>query len=294
LPSSGGWGEPPPGDPVLEPGDSPDHPLAPWFAHFRERRREHHAAAAPGPPRRSAVLTIAQNESVFLPIWLRYYSRFFGPEDIHVLDHGSTDGSTDAGGFVRIPVSHPTFDNEWMVATVEEHQRRLLESYDVVLVVDTDEIVAPNPGHGTLADYLARFSEEWVNCLGYELVHKPDEEPPFRPELPVLRQRGYWFHNVVYDKPAIATVPLSWRPGFHRRADYGFNLDPDLRLIHLHRMDYEICKARHRRWTERTWNPRDVAEGWGVHNRVVEDEEFDRWFRDVDAERIPETWLDLV
>ena len=207
MPSSGGWGEPPPGDPVLEPGDSPDHPLAPWFAHFRERHREHRAAAAPGPPRSSAVLTIAQNESVFLPIWLGYYSRFFEPEDIHVLDHGSTDGSTEAGGFVRIPVSHPTFDNEWMVATVEEHQRLLLERYDVVLVVDTDEIVAPNPGHGTLADYLAAFSEEWVNCLGYELVHMPEEEPPFRPELPVLRQRGYWFHNVVYDKPAVATVP---------------------------------------------------------------------------------------
>ena len=294
MPSSGGWGEPPPGEPVLEPGDSPDHALAPWFAHFRERHRTHYENARPAGPRRGAVLTIAQNESVFLPIWLRYYSRFFAADDIYVLDHGSTDGSTEVGGFVHIPVSHATFDNTWMVSTVEEHQRRLLERYDVVLVVDVDEIVAPNPAHGTLADYMERFDEEWVNCLGYEVMHVTPEEPPYRPELPVLHQRGHWFFNVVYDKPALATVPLSWRPGFHRRADYEFNLDPDLRLIHLHRMDYEICKARHRRWTERPWNPRDIAEGWGVHNRVVEDEEFDRWFVDVTPEPIPDDWRDLV
>ena len=44
------------------------------------------------------------NEAVFLPIWLRYYSRFFAPDDIYVLDHESTDGSTSGSGFVRIPV----------------------------------------------------------------------------------------------------------------------------------------------------------------------------------------------
>ena len=62
---------------------------------------------------------------------LRYYSRFFAPEDIYVLDHGTTDGSTELGGFVRIPVEHETVDNAWMVETVQSEQRRLLERYDV-------------------------------------------------------------------------------------------------------------------------------------------------------------------
>ena len=59
-------------------------------------------------PMSRAVLTMVYNESVFLPIWLRYYSRFFAPEDIYVLDHQSDDGSTNGGGFVRVPLEHET------------------------------------------------------------------------------------------------------------------------------------------------------------------------------------------
>jgi hypothetical protein len=272
------WPDPPEGPLVIQPYDSPGHPLAPWFEFWRQQRRERHASRKPVAARRSAVLTIVQNESIFFPIWLGYYSRYFGAQDIYVLDHDSTDGSTEGGGFVRIPVSHDSFDNSWMVSTVERHQRELLESYDVVVVVDVDEIVAPAPPLGTLGDYLARFDEEWVNCLGYEVLHQAGSEPPFDPGKPVLEQRSTWFASTAYDKPAIAATPLSWRPGFHGRTDYHFNGDPDLRLIHLHRMDYEICKERHRRWRGVRWNQRDLDEGWGVHNRVTADEEFDRWF----------------
>ena len=278
--------------------------MAAWFAQYRGTRRERYASR-PASVRSldsCAVLTIVQNESIFFPIWLAYYSRFFAASDIYVLDHDTTDGSTAGAGFVRIPVSHDTFDNTWMVSTVERHQRELLERYDVVLVVDVDEIVAPEPTWGTLGEYLARFDEEWVNCLGYEVLHMKDREPPYRPDLPVFHQRGYWYANDLYDKPSIATAPLSWRPGFHGRADYHFNLDPDLRLIHLHRMDFEICKARHRRWTSRPWNARDLEGGWGTHNRVTENSEFDRWFYEDSAvpnieivpEPIPSAWREVV
>jgi hypothetical protein len=297
------WGTPPAGPLQLEPNDSPGHPLAPWFAYWREERRRHYATrpALRAEPKR-AVLTIVQNESVLFPIWLRYYSRFFEPSDIYVLDHESIDGSTDGDGFVRIPVSHPTVDMGWIVSTVEEHQRRLLERYDVVLVVDVDEIVAPEPKLGTLADYLARFDEEWVNCLGYEVLHMRDDEPPLDPARPVLAQRGHWFANGIYDKPAIATVPLRWRPGFHGRTDYQFNPDPNLRLIHLHRVDYEVCRTRHRRWRSKPWNAEDLEARWSVHNRVTEGAEFERWFyKDsvvdgvpIRLEEIPAAWRSVI
>jgi hypothetical protein len=290
--------EMPQGPVILEPQDSEGHPMAPWFADARRIRRERYASRGPRRPGRRAVVTIVHNEPVFLPLWLRYYSRFFKPDDIYVLDNESTDGSTGGGGFVRIPVEHSSVDHTWMVRTIEGLQHELLDRYDMVLVTDVDELVAPVPEWGTLGEYLDRFDEGWVNCLGYEILHMKDSEPPLRLDEPILDQRGSWFPNDAYDKAVLATEPMSWRPGFHGRSDYHFNLDPDLRLIHLHRVDYEICRRRHLTRRDRAWNERDLDQGWAVHNRLAEGEEFDRWFYEdscfsgieIRLEPIPERW----
>jgi hypothetical protein len=290
----------PAGEPVLEAQDSPTHPLGPWFAHARRERRERreHARVERAGPRSRALITMVHNESVFLPIWLRYYSRFFRPEDIYVFDNGTSDRSTERDGFVRIPVEHESVDHLWMVRTIQGLQHELLDRYDMVLVTDVDEIVAPAPEWGTLGEYLDDFDEEWVNCLGYELLHMKDREPPLDLARPVLEQRGWWFFNGAYDKAALATVPMSWRPGFHGREDFHYKLDPDLRLIHLHRMDYAICLQRHRARRRKPWAEHDEREGWAVHNQITDEREFERWFYEdscfegfeVRPEQIPASW----
>lgn len=254
--------------------------------------------------KRAAVLTMVHNEAVFFPLWLRYYSRFFDPADIYVLDHESTDGSTAGEGFVRLPVEHETIDHAWMVSTVEACQHELIERYDVVLATDVDEIVAPDPERGTLGEYIERLDDDFVNCVGYEVLHLREAEGAFRGDRPVLEQRDFWFPNAAYDKPLLATVPMSWGPGFHRRVDGRVNPDRGLRLIHLHRMDYEICLARHRVRGKRAWNQQDVAAGWAYHNRITEDEDFERWFYEdsglehlgihIALEPIPAGWKDVV
>ena len=269
------WGAPPPVE--LEPGDSPGHPLAPWFGTWRRDRRERRSTGRPR-RRRRALITIVHDEAVFLPLWLRYYGRFFDPGDIYVLDHESTDGSTDRPGFVRIPVAHPTVDHTWMVETITDLQHDLLGRYELTVVTDVDEIVAPAPHLGPLGAYLDRFEEEWVNCLGYELLHMRESEPPLDLARPILDQRHWWFFNDGYDKAAVATVPMRWRAGFHGREDFQFRPDPDLRLIHLHRMDYELCRARHVRRSQLPWAELDAREGWAAHNRISEHEAFERWF----------------
>ncbi len=293
------WGDPPPGPVVLEPQDSPDHPMAPWFAHHRARRREHYAARPrPRRHRRRAIITMVHNEPVFLPIWLGYYSRFFRPQDIYVLDNDSNDGSTSREGFVRIPAQRDRVDMMWMLETIQELQHELVQSYDVVLVTDVDEIVVPVPPVGTLGEYLDRFDEEWVNCLGYELLHQRDREPPLDTSKPVMSQRRYWFANGGYDKPAVASTPVEWRPGFHGRADFHYNLDPDLRLVHLHRMDYGLCLQRHRSRQNRRWGDAEEENRWALHNRVTEEAEFARWFSEdscfegleIKLEEIPPAW----
>ena len=109
-----------------------------------------------------------------------------------------------------------------------------------------------------------------MNCHGFELIHMREQEPPIDLGRPVLRQRRFWFRNTLYDKPALATVPMEWEPGFHWTTDHVNNFDPDLFMIHLHRVDYEICLARHRLRRNRRWRKRDVELAWAAHNLLAD------------------------
>ena len=83
---------------------------------------------------------------MFLPIWLRYYTRFFAPNEIYVIDGEpgpSTAASPLEASFVRIAAAHDGLDNLWMVGEVQALQHRLLACCDVVVVCDVDEIIAP-------------------------------------------------------------------------------------------------------------------------------------------------------
>jgi hypothetical protein len=195
-------------------------------------------------------------------------------------------------------------DHTWMVDRVQELQHQLLDDgYDVVLVTDVDEIVTPAPEWGDLGTYIDEFSEWFVNCIGYEILHLADREAAYDPSRPILDQRGYWYAHGAYNKPALATGPMSWLPGFHHRADGQLNYDPYLRLIHLHRLDFEICRARHAIRRGRDWGERDLDESWASYNRIAEGEEFERWFYEdsgfehdgihIVLERIPEGWRGL-
>ena len=188
-----------------------------------------------------------------------------------------------------------------MVETLEDLQHDLLDRYDIVLVRDIDELVVPHPRTGTLGEYLDRFDEDWVNCLGYELLHMRDSEGPFNLSRPILEQRGYWFFNGAYDKAALATHPMDWRPGFHGRSDFHFNLEPDLRLIHLHRMDFDLCLARHRIRSQRLWADRDTNRAGRSTTGSPTTRRSERWFYEdsgfenfeIKPERIPHSWRGL-
>jgi hypothetical protein len=243
---------------------------------------------------------MVHNEAVFFPIWLRYYSRFFGARDIYVLDHGSTDGSTNAGGFVRIPVHRDVVDWAWHRDTIQEQQHRLIAQYDVVVCCDADEIVAPDPHDGTLGDYLDRFDRDFVNCTGYEVLHMNQVEPAIDLTRPILDQRAHWFRSPAYSKPLIARVPMYWHGGFHARVDGQTDIDPRLALMHLHRMDYQTCLVRHHQRRSRPWNQRDLDERWGYQNLITEPAEFAAWFYNdswgcssINVEPIPEHWKGL-
>lgn len=289
---------------IPEVHESTKPPLGQFWVPIKEDRSHRRRLARLGPDKRRAVITIVHNEPVFLPIWLGYYSRYFAPEDIYVLDNDTTDGSTDGDGFVHIPVHHDSVDHTWMVDVVQRKQHELLdEGYDVVLVTDVDEIVTPVPEWGDLGQYMDEFAEWWVNCIGYEILHLADREASYDPRRPILDQRGFWYAHGAYNKPALTTGPMTWSPGFHQRADGKLNYDPFLFLVHLHRLDFEVCRQRHRIRKGRTWGQRDLDESWAAYNRIAEDGDFERWFYQdsgfeddgvhIVVERIPAEWRGL-
>jgi hypothetical protein len=248
-----------------------------------------------------AVLTLVRNERIFLPIWLRYYRQFFSAQDIYVLDHQSTDGATEGDDFMRIPVSRSAFGVGWQRDIVQCYQHELVGRYDVVLCADADEIVAPDPRLGDLGAYIDRFDEDFVTCQGYEVFHDRDHEPSFDPARPVLAQRFTWYANPSYSKPALARVPMLWHGGFHKRVDGRTNNDPHLYLIHLHRMDYDICLARHHDRICFPLEQTDHDQGWGYQNRIIDPTEFSSWFFHdsggpwpLRPQSIPSWWRELV
>ncbi len=238
-----------------------------WFEAWRTRNR------------RRAIFTVVRDEAVFLPIWLRYYSRHFSARDIFIFDHGSTDGSVDAARsrfrFQSSRVDHPVFnDFPWYTGFVQDRQRELLQSYDVVAFAEADEILWHPSGLGR---YLTYFRRDAIRATGWNLWHDRSEEPDLDLGRSILSQRRYWFRNPEYDKPLVARVPLRYEFGFHECAECQ-DTDPDLLLLHLHTMDYQVGLRKH----ERTRAYRDYASesidtGLGVQGRFVADE-YAAWF----------------
>lgn len=220
-------------------------------------------------PKRCAVFTIVKDEATMLPVWLRYYRRWFDDGDIYVLDHDSQDGSTQGLGAVNVVPVHNdlAFDHHWLLAQVKEMQRTLLGlGYQFVLFAEVDEMIVADPAmYSGLDEYITLFKGITVKCLGYEMYqHLKLETDPIDWGRPVFDQRQHWQANPLYCKTLLSSVPLDWTVGFHQAAGAHL-MDPNLQLIHLHYADLRYCLERHAWKRAQKWDPNQG--GLGIHNR---------------------------
>jgi hypothetical protein len=232
--------------------------------------------------RNAAVFTICRNESFFLPLWISYYRQFFSDSDIYVLDHESTDGSTNQMPNRIIVKNTLTQDNDWLIKVTCDFQKKLLESYRNVLFVNVDEFVTAKPN---LKKFIFKNNEKFVRCTGFEVIHM-ENELPYDKNKKVLEQRSFWYKNSVYNKPLLGQSSIEWTGGWHNAKNTSVFPNPEIILIHLHRMDFSMCLARHKKTSEEPIFKPDLEDKkWGWHHFVHENEDFAKWFYCIDASK---------
>lgn len=231
-----------------------------------------------------AVFTIVKNEADFLPIWYNYYSKEFEENDIFILDHQSVDGSTKFYKNVKLVKNEFTQDNNWLLNITKSFQKELLNKYEYVLFANADEIVCPNKDkYKNIKHFLKENNKEIIRCNGNEVIHFP-EEGELKTHDKILKQRKFWYeNNELYSKPLLSRVPLNWTAGWHRLDGQQEPINEDLKLIHLHRMDYNMCRKRHAKVkNEKVFKADLEQKKWGWHHFVSE-EDYPKWFYSINV-----------
>ena len=223
-------------------------------------------------PMKIAAFTMTYNEPIFLPIWIAYYGREFGEENLFIIDHGSDDGSTeDIGNAHRIVISRDELDEGRRAKYVILFHEALLQEYDAVVFSDTDEYLIADPRKfGSLKEFIQERCTSFSQAIGLEVLHILDKEARIDVSRPILAQRSFVRFNTLYCKPLITRVPLIWGAGFHS-CDLPSTIDPDLFLFHLKRMDRDIALARLAQTRSISWSKNARKRKHSYQNRFSDD-----------------------
>jgi hypothetical protein len=248
--------------------------------------------------RSKCVFSNMWNESVFAPIWIKWYKRFFEPQDIYIIhlikprrmpfDDWLTEECL-VQGVKLVPVLDRNYcDFQVVVDRVEVFQRELLGKYEKVLFAEADEFIFHPDGLDSFIDE-HKWRGPFVRCTGYEVVQDLEEESSVDIHKPILPQRKNWYKCALFSKTLLSTAPVKWCWGFHHIGDATPNPDPDLLLIHLHKMDYNICLQRNivRQENECDSNVNEHIRKFGStgYQHYLRDFDLKDWFRlDVDGD----------
>lgn len=237
------------------------------------------------------VFTIMNNEHEFFPIWLNYYSKYFEPEDIYVLDHDSSglffenvkQKSIEGRFNLQRVYNYALFDHDWLRQTVTDFQHFLINSYRAVLFTEIDEIIATMPftPFKDVNEYMHYFIAAEYKAMradGFNVVSNPDIDKPINPKIPILRQRNKYKWDVSYCKPYISSIPLDYTGGFHNTFTeveatgelFGMKeylIDDKLIAFHLHYIDVNWSHEKNNRRAKDKWSKHDWDNHIGYQNK---------------------------
>lgn len=214
-----------------------------------------------------ACVTMVYNEVDFLPLWIAYYSKALGIDNLYVIDDGSDDGSTSLSGVNVIRIPKVPFNDERRARFAGEFHRSLLNYYDSVIFVDADEFLVPDPDkYSSLLDYCGSFGGAAATAVGLNVYQVIDEERPIDFSRPIFEQRRHARFISSMCKTAISREAIKWGAGFHSSSPKPA-IDDGLYLMHLKYVDMDRSLRRQRVTRELTWDEMALKKNYGGHQR---------------------------
>ena len=170
------------------------------------------------------LVSFTHDKSTYHEVWNKYYSQFFDDIRIHNIgDRLRADWGANAG-------------------IMNQLQPDLFKECDLLMYVDMDEIVIPDPRkYENLGTYISTVTEPVIRCKGFNVIQMPEDDQ-LDLSKPILKQRQFYSRDELYDKHVIMTEKQQFLNPHH--IVNKIEPDKDLIMFHLRDADLKTMKIR--------------------------------------------------
>ncbi|MBY5150588.1 glycosyltransferase family 2 protein [Enterobacter hormaechei] len=119
-----------------------------------------------------ACVMMQKNESELLPIWIKYYSHLFSPENLYIFDNGSNDANTlehlknARNNGVQVIYTHNSpkdFENKGII--IGNKIKEIEGNYDFIFPLDCDEFIGCRTPDGNISFLIDDIENELLKHL---------------------------------------------------------------------------------------------------------------------------------
>lgn len=220
-----------------------------------------------------AVVTDAVSSSFIFPVWYKYYASNFGGENIFVATYAGKVKQFQSYelGFVKSIAEN--YNDDVRKIYIAELVTSLLDVYDVVIRVDSDEFLIPeNAGFNSLKEFIDQWEGQYITARGFDIFEHVDDTS-LNIQRPILEQREYCYPLNAMNKTSVTRTPLKWGRGFHY-----CNAKPNfdgLILLHTKRLSIDMQNDWNNFMIENSKNDEFVKNYYGIEKDKVKD--YHKW-----------------